>query len=90
MLQGLEMSIPSEDYFSQKLSQLRDMSMQWAETAKKVIIFPTLSFGLISYLVPNVHLFPFSLTIKFCPENSLLLPQAVDSVSQLMLGQMRE
>ncbi|KAL8498431.1 hypothetical protein ACS0TY_021673 [Phlomoides rotata] len=33
---GLEMSIPSEDYFTQQLTELRDMGKQWAETAKKV------------------------------------------------------
>lgn len=41
MLQGLAMNIPPEDYFTQKLTEFRDMGLQWADTAKKVIIFLT-------------------------------------------------
>ncbi|KAK6130062.1 hypothetical protein DH2020_036189 [Rehmannia glutinosa] len=34
--EGLAMNIPPEDYFTQKLTEHRNMALQWAETAKKV------------------------------------------------------
>ncbi|PIN05226.1 hypothetical protein CDL12_22235 [Handroanthus impetiginosus] len=34
--EGLAMNVPLEDYFTQKLTELRDMGLQWADTAKKV------------------------------------------------------
>lgn len=32
------MKIPPEDYFTQRLTELRDMGLKWADTAKQVII----------------------------------------------------
>ena len=34
--QGLAMSIPPEDYIWQKLAELKDIGLQWADHAKKV------------------------------------------------------
>ncbi|KAL6544030.1 hypothetical protein OROGR_010527 [Orobanche gracilis] len=34
--EGLGLNIPPEDYFTQKLTELRKVALQWAETAKKV------------------------------------------------------
>ncbi|KAG8382234.1 hypothetical protein BUALT_Bualt05G0055700 [Buddleja alternifolia] len=34
--EGLAMNIPAEDYFRQKLTEFRDIGLQWADTAKKV------------------------------------------------------
>ncbi|KAL3619294.1 hypothetical protein CASFOL_036864 [Castilleja foliolosa] len=36
--EGLAMNILPEDYFTQKLTKLRNMALQWAETAKKVSV----------------------------------------------------
>ncbi|KAL6547914.1 hypothetical protein OROHE_009619 [Orobanche hederae] len=36
--EGLGLNIPPEDYFTQKLTELRNIALQWAETAKKVSV----------------------------------------------------
>lgn len=38
MSQGLVMKIPPEDYFTEKLTEIRDLGLRWADTAKQVII----------------------------------------------------
>ena len=38
MFQGLVMKIPPEDYFTEKLTEIRDLGSRWADTAKQVII----------------------------------------------------
>ncbi|CAA0838763.1 transcription factor jumonji (jmjC) domain-containing protein [Striga hermonthica] len=38
VLLGLAMDIPSEDYFTQKLTETKNTVIQWAETAKKVSV----------------------------------------------------
>ena len=35
--QGLAISIPPEDHFRQKLTELKCIGLQWAENAKKVL-----------------------------------------------------
>lgn len=39
MLQGLVMDIPQDDYFTQKLTEFRNMGLRWVDTAKKVVHF---------------------------------------------------
>ncbi|GER30362.1 lysine-specific demethylase 5D [Striga asiatica] len=41
--EGLAVEIPSEDYFTQKLTEIRNTAIQWAETAKKVLNFAKLN-----------------------------------------------
>ena len=36
MYQGLAINVPPEDYFKQKLEEVKEAGMQWAELAKKV------------------------------------------------------
>lgn len=41
------MKIPPEDYFTQRLTEIRDMGLQWADTAKQVIMFPTFVYFIV-------------------------------------------
>lgn len=41
------MKIPPEDCFTQRLTEIRDMGLQWADTAKQVIMIPTFVYFMI-------------------------------------------
>jgi len=38
MCQGLTINVPPEDYFKQKLDEIKQAGMQWAELAKEVLM----------------------------------------------------
>lgn len=44
VLQGLAIHIPPEDYFRERLTEVRHIGLQWADTAKKVYYTATLPY----------------------------------------------
>lgn len=52
VLQGQIISIPTEDYFRQKLTEVGHLGLQWADTAKKVKPTATLTYSQAYLLFP--------------------------------------